>query len=157
MRVYQTKKLPQQAYASVRKKSWLFSPGHSQTLLKNILRILQVILLRTFLTLQENLEYLQCANISRELNSVKKLKLEKVSSVSILKTLKEFITNKAIGVESLAGRFLKDGSDTLCTPIAKICNLSIKRASFPDKFKVAEIRPFYTEDPSRCCYLLLRL
>ena len=116
-----------------------------------------MIWLRTFLTLQENLEYLQCVNLSRELNSVRKLKLEKVSSVSILKTLKEFKTNKTIGVESLAGRFLKDGSDTLCTPIAKICNLSIKLSSFPDKFKIAKIWPFYKEGPSRCCYLLLRL
>ena len=45
----------------------------------------------------------------------KKLKFEKVSSVSILKILEEFKTNKAIGVDNLAGRFLKDGSNTLCT------------------------------------------
>ena len=45
---------------------------------------------------------------------------------SILKILKEFKTNKATGIDNLVGRFLKDGSDILCTPIAKICNLSIK-------------------------------
>ena len=56
----------------------------------------------------------------------KKLKFEKVSSVSILKILKEFKTNKATGIDNLVRRFLKDGSDILCTPIAKICNLSIK-------------------------------
>ena len=59
------------------------------------------------------------------------IKIEKVSSVLILKMLQEFKTSKATGVDSLAGKFLKDGSNTLCTPIAKICNLSIKLASFP--------------------------
>ena len=44
------------------------------------------------------------------------------------------------GVDNLTGRFLKDGSNTVCTPIAKICNISIKLASFPDKCKVAEIK-----------------
>ena len=53
----------------------------------------------------------------------KKLKFEKVSSRLILKILKEFKTNKATGVDNLATRFLKEGSDILCTPVAKICNL----------------------------------
>ena len=103
-----------------------------------------MILLKSFLTLQETLEYLQYASITRELISVKKtLKFEKVSSVSILKILKEFKTNKATGVDNLAGRFLKDGSNILCTVIANICNLSIKLASFPDKCKVAKIKLLY--------------
>ena len=46
-------------------------------------------------------------------------------------------------VDNLAGRFLKAGSNILCTPIAKICNLSIKLASFQDKCKVAKIKPLY--------------
>ena len=50
--------LPQQVYVSIRKNSWHFLPGQSQILLKNILGILQVILLRRFLNLQEILEYL---------------------------------------------------------------------------------------------------
>ena len=70
----------------------------------------------------------------------KKLKFEKVSSVSILKILKEFKTSKVTGVDNLAGKFLKNGSNILCTPIAKISNLSIKLASFPDKCKVAKIK-----------------
>ena len=38
-------------------------------------------------------------------------------------------------------RFLKNSSNILCTPTDKICNLSIKLASFPDKCKVAKIKP----------------
>ena len=71
----------------------------------------------------------------------KKLKFEKVSSVPILKILKEFKTKKATGVDNLARKFLEDDSNTLCTPIAKICNISIKLASFP--CKVAKINPLY--------------
>ena len=41
-----------------------------------------------------------------------KLKIGKVSSVSILKILQEFKTNKATEKDSLVGRFLKDGSKT---------------------------------------------
>ena len=63
--------------------------------------------------------------------------------MSVLKILKEFKTNKATEVDNQAGRFLKDGSNTLCTSIARICNLSIKVASFPDKCKVAKIMPLY--------------
>ena len=58
-----------------------------------------------------------------------------------MKILKEFKTSKATGIDNLAVRFLKDGSNILCTPIAKICNISIKLASFP--CKVAKINPLY--------------
>ena len=47
-------------------------------------------------------------------------KFEKVSSALILKILMEFKINKATGIDNLAARSFKDGSNTLCTPIAKI-------------------------------------
>ena len=50
---------------------------------------------------------------------------------------------KTTGVDNLAGRFLKDSSNILFTPIAKICNLCIKLASFPDKYKISKIKPLY--------------
>ena len=97
-----------------------------------------MILLRSFLTLLENLKYLQCVSITRKLFSVKKkLKFENVTLVSILRILKEFKAYKATEVENIMRRFLKDSSNILCTPIAKICNLSIILASFPDKYKVS--------------------
>ena len=74
---------------------------------------------------------------------MKKIKLEKVGSLSILKILKKRKTNKATGGDKIAEGFLKDGSNILCTPIAKICNLSIKPASFSDKCKVAKINPLH--------------
>ena len=59
--------------------------------------------------------------------------------MSILKILKEFKTNKATGVGNIAGRFLKDGSNILCTPIGKICSLSIKIDSLPINVKLQSL------------------
>ena len=50
---------------------------------------------------------------------------------------------KTTGVDNLAGRFLKDSSNILFTPIAKICDLCIKLASFPHKYKISKIKPLY--------------
>ena len=71
------------------------------------------------------------------INFREKTKFEKVSSVSILNLLKECKTNKAAGVDNL------DGSNILCTPIAKTCNLSVKLASFLDKYTVAKVKSLY--------------
>ena len=68
-----------------------------------------MILLRNFLTLQEKLEYLQCAKLQGiDVREKKQLKFEKVSSVSILKILNEFKTYKATGIYNVTRRFLKD-------------------------------------------------
>ena len=107
------------------------------------------------------MEYLQYASTTREKTCIKKLNSEKVSSVLILKILKEFKTNKTMTIDNLAGRFLKHGSKTLCSPIVKILNLSIKLASFSDKCKVAKIKPFFkkdlTTDPKNFSPILLLL
>ena len=77
------KKAPTTSICLNTKNELIFSPRTIEILLKNILRILQVMLLRSFLTLLEKLEYLQCVSITRKLISEKKkFKFEKVSSVS---------------------------------------------------------------------------
>ena len=45
----------------------------------------------------------------------------KVSEKTISDFPKELKTNKATGIDNLSGRFLKDGSKVLSTPIAQIC------------------------------------
>ena len=59
----------------------------------------------------------------------------KVSENTISDFLKELKTNKATGIDKLSGRFLKEGSKVLATPIAQICNLSIKLSTVPDECK----------------------
>ena len=57
--------------------------------------------------------------------------------------LKELKTNKATGIDNLSGRFLKDGSKVLATPIAQICNLSIKLSTVLDECKIVKLKPLY--------------
>ena len=57
----------------------------------------------------------------------------KVSEKTISDFLKELKANKATGIDNLSGRFLKDGSKVLATPITQICNLSIKLSAVPDE------------------------
>ena len=67
----------------------------------------------------------------------------KVPEKTILDFLKELKTNKATGIDNLSGCFLKDGSNVLATPIAQICNLSIKLSAVPDACKIAKLKPLY--------------
>ena len=67
----------------------------------------------------------------------------KVSENTISDFLKELKTNKATGIDNLSGRFLKDGSKVLATPIAQICYLSIKLCTVPDECKIAKLKTLY--------------
>ena len=66
-----------------------------------------------------------------------------LSEKTISDFLKELKTNKATRIDNLSGRFLKDGSKVLATPLAQICNLSIKLSTFPDECKIAKLKPLY--------------
>ena len=67
----------------------------------------------------------------------------KASENTIPDFLKELKTNKATGIDNLLGRFLKDGSKVLATPIAQICNISIRLSTVPDECKIAKLKPLY--------------
>ena len=51
--------------------------------------------------------------------------------------------NKAAGIDKILGRFLKNGADTLATPVTQICNLSIKLSHFSHDCKLAKLKPLY--------------
>ena len=61
----------------------------------------------------------------------------------VLKILQSINTTKASGLDGVAGKFLKDGSSILVTPITQICNLSIKLSTFPNKCKPAKLKPLF--------------
>jgi len=58
----------------------------------------------------------------------------------ILENLDE---SKAAGFDNIPGTLLKDGSEILSKPISDILNLSIKLSKFPEKCKIAKIKPIY--------------
>ena len=61
----------------------------------------------------------------------------------VTKLLEEINPSKAVGIDNLSGRFLKDGASTLATPLTSLCNLSIKLSKFPDKCKIAKLKALY--------------
>ena len=57
--------------------------------------------------------------------------LASVSENSILIILKSTQVSKAAGLDSLSGRFLKDGAKFLAKTISDLCNLSINAEKLP--------------------------
>ena len=51
--------------------------------------------------------------------------------------------DKAVGIDNLPGKFLKDGANILAKPIFKICNLSIKCSLFSTDCQVAKLKLLY--------------
>jgi hypothetical protein len=66
-----------------------------------------------------------------------------VTEETILKLLLNTNPSKAAGLDNLAGKFLREGASVLVTPITKICNLSIRLSTFPDKCKIAKLKPLF--------------
>ena len=57
--------------------------------------------------------------------------------------MKNTKVSKTAGLDSLSGRFLKDGAKVLANPISELCNLSITSGKFPDSCKLAKLKPTY--------------
>ena len=51
--------------------------------------------------------------------------------------------SKAPGIDSITGRFLRDGASVLALPISQLCNLSITSATFPSSCKIAKLKPLF--------------
>ena len=64
-----------------------------------------------------------------------KLNFQKVQPNTISNLLQSCNVNKAVGIDNVSGRFLKDGAEVLGIPITQICNLSIKLSHFPKDCK----------------------
>ena len=62
------------------------------------------------------------------------------SEDEILKLLTDTNPEKAADIDSLSGRFLKDGAIVLPLPIPKLCNLLMKRSKFPLDSKIAKLK-----------------
>ena len=62
---------------------------------------------------------------------------------SVLKLLQQIDPSKAVGLDNLGGRFLKDGASELSHPITQLINLSIATSAFPDQCKIAKLKPIY--------------
>ena len=66
----------------------------------------------------------------------------------ILKLLQNIDPSKAVGLDNLSGRFLKDGATELAPPITMLINLSISKSTFPDQCKIAKLKPLFKKGSS---------
>ena len=61
----------------------------------------------------------------------------------VFKLLKEIDPSKAVGLDNIGGKFLKEGAEELSRPISQLINLSIKNSTFPDQCKIAKLKALY--------------
>ena len=57
--------------------------------------------------------------------------------------MRDIDTTKAVGIDRLPGRFLKDGADVLAKPVTDICSLSIPLNKFTSAFKLGKVKPIF--------------
>ena len=69
--------------------------------------------------------------------------LKPVTYDCVLNLLKKINPNKSVGIDNLGGRFLKDGAKFFAKFLTQLLNLSIKKSVFPDKCKIAKLKPLY--------------
>ena len=72
-------------------------------------------------------------NIELKHNFNLNLTMEKV-----LEVLQFIDISKAAGIDKISGRFLKDSTNILAKPVAKICNISISSGLFPSDCKITK-------------------
>ena len=61
----------------------------------------------------------------------------------VFKLLKEIDHSKAVWLDNIGGKFLKEGAEELSRPISQLINLSIKNSTFPDQCKIAKLKALY--------------
>ena len=83
-----------------------------------------------------------------------KCKFNGVSGETVSKLLRDLDDNKALGLDNLFGKFLKEGATVLPKTISQICNLSINHSIFPSDCKIAKLKPLFKKglktDPKNC-------
>lgn len=67
----------------------------------------------------------------------------KISSIEILNIIKHFKDDVACGFDKISVKVLKNIAPYIIQPLAYIYNLSIKIGVFPDRLKIAIVKPLY--------------
>ena len=73
----------------------------------------------------------------------KQFSIKPTTNEVILNLLEQINPGKAVGIDNIGGKFLKDGAPILADPITKLCNLSISLSKFPRECKIAKLKPLY--------------
>lgn len=66
-----------------------------------------------------------------------------VSEEEVLKLITSLNVSKSTGCDNISAKFVKFGADVICTPLTYIINLSLRKSTVPDDFKLARVVPLF--------------
>ena len=58
----------------------------------------------------------------------------------VLALLQKIDPSKAVGLDNVGERFLKDGATELSLPVTQLTNILIKSSVFPEQCKIAKLK-----------------
>jgi hypothetical protein len=67
----------------------------------------------------------------------------------IIKTIMELNNSKAAGYDDISPHVIKQVANQLAYPLSYVFNLSFETGIFPDKLKIAKVRPLFKSDDRR--------
>ena len=79
----------------------------------------------------------------------KSFSFQQTRKASVVKHLEDINPSKNTEVNNLAGKFLKESTPVLASPITHLYNLSMSLSSFPDDCKIAKLKPLYKKGAER--------
>ena len=82
----------------------------------------------------------------KTLNIEDSFSFKNVTKNDVLKIIKKLDSKKAIGVDNISPKIIKDAAEILAKPLRDIINLSINECIFPTKAKIAAVLPFFKKD-----------
>ncbi len=69
-----------------------------------------------------------------------------IAESDVEEILSELNCNKATGFDGISPRILKEGSKPLSKPLARLFNMSLESAHFPDSWKLANVLPLHKKN-----------
>ena len=69
-------------------------------------------------------------------------KLDSIAEGHLFNLLKNIKVTKAVGIDQISGKFLKDGARILTKPVIELFNLTMALESFPDACKIAKVKHY---------------
>ena len=75
--------------------------------------------------------------------------LQPISEDFVSRSINLLRTNKAVGIDKVSARLLKDAVDVITPSLTALFNLSLQTRSFPSIWKTAKVIPLFKEDDKK--------
>ena len=66
-----------------------------------------------------------------------------ISASNIVKVIKKLISGKAMGLDGIPNKALKDSAELIASSLSDLFNFSVGTKTYPDDFKVAKVTPIF--------------